>query len=109
MKKIFVTGGAGYVGSRLVPFLLENDYEVCVYDTMYFGHDHLPIHKNLKLIKNDIRDTQRLKDSCKGYNIFLHLACISNDTSFQLNEKLSQTINYDCFEPMVLAAKRKWN
>ena len=105
MKKIFVTGGAGYVGSRLVPFLLENDYEVCVYDTMYFGHDHLPIHKNLKLIKNDIRDTQRLKDSCKGYNIFLHLACISNDTSFQLNEKLSQTINYDCFEPMVLAAK----
>ena len=37
--------------------------------------------------------------------IFLHLACISNDSSFELNEDLSKTINYDCFEPMVIAAK----
>ena len=42
MKKIFITGGAGYAGGRLVPYLLENNYQVTVYDIMYFGFDHLP-------------------------------------------------------------------
>ena len=104
-KKIFITGGAGYVGSRLVPFFLEKNYEVCVYDTMYFGADHLGQHKNLKIIKGDIRDTKEVETHCKNYDIFLHLACISNDSSFELNEELSKTINYDSFEPMVIAAK----
>ena len=105
LKKIFITGGAGYVGSRLVPFFLENNYEVCVYDTMYFGSDHLGQHENLKIIEGDIRDTKKVENHCKDYDIFLHLACISNDSSFELNEQLSKTINYDCFEPMVIAAK----
>ena len=106
LKKIFITGGAGYVGSRLVPFLLNNNYEVCVYDTMYFGSDHLDQHQNLKIIEGDIRNTKKIENYCKGYEIFLHLACISNDSSFELNEDLSKTINYDCFEPMVMAAKK---
>jgi len=105
MKKIFITGGAGYVGSRLVPYLLSENFEVCVYDTMYFGSDHLGKHKNLTIVEGDIRDTAKLKKSCENLEIFLHLACISNDTSYQLNEDLSKTINYDCFEPMVVAAK----
>ena len=105
LKKIFITGGAGYVGSRLVPFFLEKNYEVCVYDTMYFGSDHLGQHKNLKIIDGDIRDIKKVETHCKDYDIFLHLACISNDSSFELNEELSKTINYDCFEPMVIAAK----
>ena len=105
LKKIFITGGAGYVGSRLVPFFLEKNYEVCVYDTMYFGSDHLDQHKNLKIIKGDIRDTKKVETHCKNYDIFLHLACISNDSSFELNEELSKTINFDSFEPMVIAAK----
>jgi len=105
-KKIFITGGAGYVGSRLVPFFLQNNYEVCVYDTMYFGSDHLKHHEKLTLVKGDVRDTKKVENHCKGYDIFLHLACISNDASFELNEELSKTINYDCFEPMVLAAKK---
>jgi nucleoside-diphosphate-sugar epimerase len=106
LNKIFITGGAGYVGSRIVPFFLQNNYEVCVYDNMYFGSDHLKQHENLTLVKGDVRDTKKVEDHCKGYDIFLHLACISNDASFQLNEELSKTINYDCFEPMVLAAKK---
>ena len=105
-KKIFITGGAGYVGSRLVPFFLENGYEVCVYDIMYFGSEHLKEHKNLSLIEGDIRDIKKIESSCKDFDIFLHLACISNDSSFELNEELSKTINYDCFEPMVCAAKK---
>ncbi|MDC3331819.1 SDR family oxidoreductase [Candidatus Pelagibacter sp.] len=106
MKKIFITGGAGYAGGRLVPYLLENNYQVTVYDIMYFGFDHLPTNnKNLKIITGDIRDTEKIKSSIDGNEIFLHLACISNDTSFFLDENLSKTINYDCFEPMVIAAK----
>ena len=49
---------------------------------------------------------KNLEKSCKNHDIFLHLACISNDTSFELNNKLSKSINFDCFEPMVKIAKK---
>ena len=104
-KKIFITGGAGYVGSRLVESLLKNSYEVTVFDIMWFGSEHLPKNPDLEIIKGDIRDTIYLKKCSKNHDIFLHLACVSNDTSYQLNEKLSKEINFDCFEPMVIAAK----
>lgn len=104
--KIFITGGAGYVGARLVPVLLEKGYKVTVYDLMYFGNEFLPKNNpNLKLIKGDIRDQKKLKTDSKNHDIFLHLACISNDTSFALDEKLSTSINYDAFKPMVEIAK----
>jgi nucleoside-diphosphate-sugar epimerase len=104
-KKIFITGGAGYCGSRLVPFLLEQKYQVTVFDTFYFGN-FLPINnKKLRIIKGDIRDVGLLKKSCKDHDVFINLACISNDTSFILNEKLSTSINLDAFEPMVIASK----
>tara|TARA_A100001011_G_C14311185_1_gene845673 strand:+ start:918 stop:1922 length:1005 start_codon:yes stop_codon:yes gene_type:complete len=106
MKKVFITGGAGYVGGKLVPYFLDNGYTVTVYDIMYFGYQHLPIdNENLNIVAGDIRDTTNLKKHAKGHDILLHLACISNDTSFFLDESLSKTINYDCFEPMVIAAK----
>lgn len=106
-NSIFITGGAGYVGSSLVPELLKNGYKVTVYDIMYFGNGFLPKNNpNLKIIKGDIRDIKLLENSCKQHEFFLHLACISNDTSFALDEKLSTSINYDAFEPIVLAAKR---
>jgi len=106
MKKIFITGGAGYCGSLLVPQLLAKGYEVTVYDIMYFGNDFLPnSNPNLKLIEGDIRDTTKLKKSCEGHDTFISLACISNDASFELDEKLSTSVNLDAFEPMVIAAK----
>ena len=106
-KKIFITGGAGYVGTCLVPNLLNKNYEVTVYDTMYYTDKYLPKeNKNLKIIKGDIRDEKKLYDSCKNHDVFINLACISNDTSFALDEKLSTSINLDAFEPMVIAAKK---
>ena len=105
-KKIFITGGAGYVGSRLVPFLLQKGYFVTVFDIMHYTADFLPKNENkLNIIKGDIRDTNKVKEACKDHDYFLHLACISNDASFVLDEKLSQSVNFDCFEPMVIAAK----
>ena len=105
-KSIFITGGAGYAGSRLVPQLIDKGYKVTVYDIMYFGSDFLPKSKDLNVIEGDIRDTQKLENACKEHDIFLNLACISNDTSFAIDEKLSTSVNLDAFEPMVLAAKR---
>ena len=106
-KNIFVTGGAGYVGSSLVPDLIKAGKKVTVYDTMYFSDQYLPKEsQNLKVIKGDIRDKIKLEKECKNHDVFINLACISNDTSFQLDEKLSTSINLDSFEPMVLAAKK---
>ena len=105
-KKIFVTGGAGYVGSFLVPELIDKGHEVTVYDTMFFGSDFFPKTEKLKVINGDIRDQEKLSFSCKNHEIFLHLACISNDASYELDENLSKTINFDCFEPMVITAKK---
>ena len=106
-KSIFLTGGAGYVGSQLVPFLLKKGYHITVYDIMYFGDSFLPKkNKNLKIIKGDIRDNEKLKASCENHDVFINLACISNDSSFVLDKKLSKSINYDAFEPMVISSKK---
>ena len=104
--KIFVTGGAGYCGSMLVPKLLGLGYKVTVYDTLFFTKSFLPTNdKNLKIVKGDIRDTERFLSEVKGHDVVLSLACISNDASFELNENLSTSINLDAFEPMVKASK----
>lgn len=105
-QTIVVTGGAGYCGSRLVPQLLDDGYKVRVFDVMYFGNDFLPKqHPDLEIVQGDIRDTKKLREVFDGSDSVVHLACISNDASFELDEKLSTTVNLDAFEPMVLAAK----
>jgi nucleoside-diphosphate-sugar epimerase len=105
VKKVLVTGGAGYVGCVLVPKLLAKGYEVVVYDLMIFGDEGLPEHENLTVVEGDLRDAQLFRTHVSGANSVIHLACISNDPSFELNPELSKSINYDCFEPMVKASK----
>ncbi len=104
-KKIFITGGGGYCGTTLVPLLLAKDFKVTVYDTFYFGN-FLPKNENLNIINGDIRDYEKIASTSKEHDIFLSLACISNDASFELDENLSTSINLNSFEPMVLAAKK---
>lgn len=105
MNRVLVTGGAGYVGCALVPKLLEAGYAVTVYDILYFGADGLPAHPRLKVVPGDIRDTVALAQALRGCESVVHLACISNDPSFELDPGLGKSINYDCFEPMILACK----
>lgn len=105
-KNVLVTGGAGYAGSLLTPQLLDAGYTVTVYDIMYFGSDFLPKgHPRLTVVEGDIRDTAKLARALEGIEAVIHLACISNDASFELDEKLSTSINLEAFEPMVLTTK----
>jgi len=99
--KIFITGGAGYVGSALVPKLLDLGHEITVLDLMMYGEDVLQDHPQLKKIKGDIRQINLLSKIIPGHDILIHLACISNDPSFELNPSLGKSINFDAFEPIV--------
>ena len=101
LTKVFITGGAGYVGAVLVPKLLKEGYSVTVLDLMIYGEDVIASHPNLKLIKGDIRDQKLLKESIPGHDAVIHLACISNDPSFELNPNLGRSINLDAFRPLV--------
>lgn len=106
-KNVLVTGGAGYVGSLLVPQLLDAGHKVTVYDIPYFGFHFLPrSNPNLTIVAGDIRETAKLAAAVKGIEAVIALACISNDASFELDERLSTSINLNAFEPMVVAAKK---
>jgi nucleoside-diphosphate-sugar epimerase len=105
MKKITVFGGGGYCASVLIPQLLNEGWDVTAYDTFWYGTDHLPKGPHLHLVKGDIRDIEKVKEALSNREYVLHLACISNDASFVLDENLSTSVNLGSFEPLVIAAK----
>ena len=106
-SRVFVTGGAGYIGSVLIPRLLGRGYQVTSYDICYYGDNFLPKNNpNLQVIRGDIRDTAKLAEAVVDHDALVSLACISNDASFELDERLSTSVNLDAFEPMVIAAKK---
>lgn len=107
--RICVAGGAGYVGSRLVPELLNKGYQVVVLDLYLYGNDVFEAfkkNKNLTQIKADIRDAKAVDQALAGCDAVIHLACISNDPSFELNPALGKSINLDAFEPFVKLSKK---
>jgi nucleoside-diphosphate-sugar epimerase len=106
---VLVTGGAGYVGAVLVPKLLAAGHRVRVIDTFWFGDYVLGAvksHPNLTEIKADMRDRDALDYALTGCTAVIHLACVSNDPSFELDPALGRSINYDAFFPLVELSKR---
>ena len=102
---ILITGGAGYVGSKLVPKLLKLNHSVTVLDLMMYGEDVLDKNERLKKVKGDIRNKSLLEEIIPGHDVVIHLACISNDPSFELNPTLGKSINLDAFEPLVQVSR----
>ncbi|MCL0105526.1 SDR family oxidoreductase, partial [Dehalococcoidia bacterium] len=108
LANVFITGGGGYVGAVLVPQLLKAGYAVTVIDLFIYGLDNYgnyTDHENLRLVEGDIRDQDLLKKVIPGHDAVIHLACISNDPSFELNPNLSKSINFDAFQPLVTVSK----
>ena len=105
MNKVLITGGAGYIGAVLTPYLLQKGYKVTVLDLMIYGENVLEKNSNLKIIKGDIRNIDLFKSSVKNHDAVIHLACISNDPSFELDPKLGKSINLDAFEPLVKSSQ----
>jgi len=107
-QTVLVTGGAGYVGSALVPKLLSAGYRVKVLDLYLYGDDVLSEvanHPDLEQVKGDIRDRPLLERVLPECDALIHLACISNDPSFELNPELGKSINYDSFFGLVDVAR----
>ncbi len=106
---ILITGGAGYVGAILTPRLINLGHNVKVVDLMMYGDDVFSKSdfdkSKLEIIKGDIRDQDMLKKAMTGVDVVMHLACISNDPSFDLNPELGKSINLDAFEPLVQISK----
>jgi len=106
---VLVTGGAGYVGAVLVPKLLAAGHTVTVLDLYMYGEDVLKSvenHPQLIQIKGDLRHPAVVDKALAGCDAVIHLACISNDPSFELNPALGREVNFDCFRPLVKAAKK---
>ena len=109
-ETVLVIGGAGYVGARLVGDLLKENYNVTVFDLFIYDvniFDKYKDNENLKQIKGDIRDLNLIKSSLDNIDHIIHLACISNDPSFDLDPNLGKSINFDCFRPLVEEASKK--
>jgi nucleoside-diphosphate-sugar epimerase len=105
---VLVTGGAGYVGSALVPKLLDAGHKVTVLDLYLYGDNVLAEvrgNPNLREVKGDLRDAKTVADALTGCTAVIHLACISNDPSYDLDPDLGKSINFDAFRPLVRASK----
>jgi len=109
INSVLVTGGAGYVGSALLPKLLAAGKRVTILDLYMYGEDIFAEYRadpNLIEIKGDIRSLPTVERALRGVDAVIHLACISNDPSYDLDPELGKSINFDCFRPLVQAARR---
>lgn len=110
--RILIIGGGGYVGSMLVQKLVEQKMDVLVLDLFIYGNpkrvfSNFYESRYLTVIKGDLRDIDLMENLISKTDHVIHLACISNDPSFELNPNLGKSINYDSFYPLIKICKKK--
>ncbi len=93
MSHVLVTGGAGYIGSTLVPLLLDRGHEVTVVDRLFFGRDTLPAHPKLTVVREDVRRAD--PRVFEGKTAVVDLAGISNDPACELDANLTLSVNLE--------------
>lgn len=115
MAKILVTGGFGYVGSRLVPHLLSLGHDVRVLDLMLYTDAGLEaLHSapqwpewksRFSLVRGDLRDANKVREALAGRDTVIHLAAISNDPTGDIDEVLTRQVNFDAIGMLLALAK----
>ncbi|NDC63384.1 MAG: NAD-dependent epimerase/dehydratase family protein [Planctomycetia bacterium] len=107
-ETVTVIGGGGYVGAVLVPRLLAAGHAVRVFDLFIYGEEALAAvrgNPRLEIQRGDVRDLAAVREAVRGADAVIHLACISNDPSVELDPELSKSVNLDSFGPCVQAAR----
>jgi nucleoside-diphosphate-sugar epimerase len=108
MERILVTGGAGYIGTLLVPDLLARGYAVTIFDSFVFGAE--PIlgfsrHPNLSLVEGDVRDADAVGRAVRGHDWVLHLAAVVGYPSCAADPIRARTTNVDGTRNVVAACQ----
>ncbi len=107
--KVLITGGAGYLGSILVPELLKNNYQVTVIDSFLYNQSSLLdccANKNLNIIRSDARDKNLISKHVKNADIILPLACITGAPACDMDPTAARTVNYEAIK-MILKLRSK--
>jgi nucleoside-diphosphate-sugar epimerase len=114
-KKILVTGGFGYVGSRLTPYLLKLGHHVRVIDLMLYSNAGLDALKadpsfsewstRFDFVEGDLRDEKTVQKAVQGMDAVIHLAAISNDPTGDIDEVLTRQVNFDAIGMLVAQAR----
>ena len=106
-KEVLLTGGCGFIGSEVAKQLSEIGANITILDNLSSGKEsYVSNFENVNLVKGDIRDQDLLRELIPGHDVVIHLACISNDPSFELNPDLGKSINLDAFRPLVEISKK---
>lgn len=90
-ERVLVCGGAGYIGGLTCDLLIENGFEVTVYDNLLYESRYL---KNVNFINGDIRDTDKLVDISKNYDVIVLMAALVGDPACSVDPILTEEINY---------------
>lgn len=96
-RKALVTGGAGFIGSRLSNKLLEKKYEVIVYDDFSNGSGKMNLSKEIKQIRGDILDVEKFRSICKKVDVVFHLAVKPLTMSFDKPEEVVKVNDYGSY------------
>ncbi|MCB2211854.1 NAD(P)-dependent oxidoreductase [bacterium] len=109
MEKILVTGGAGYIGTILVPELLRLGHKVTIYDNFMFGAQTLlgfSAHPNLSIVQGDVRDADKVKEVVKGQDWIVHLAAIVGYPACAADPVRANSVNVDGTRNIVNAMQK---
>ena len=110
-RKVLLIGGGGYVGAELQVYLKQRDFGVRVLDTFWYpdgmqAGQGAVSNLGIEYVRADMRDKLALQESMVGITDCIHLACISNDPSYELDPRLSESINYLSFKMFITALNK---
>ncbi len=110
MMKILITGGAGYIGSVLVPILLNNGYEVTVVDNFMFRQNSLADccqYDTFQVVRGDCRNEELMKDLVKSADVIIPLAALVGAPLCSRDEISTKTTNLDAVKMLCRLASKE--